>query len=612
MGRLEYTFGRFRLLPDRQLLDGGVPVRLGRKALGLLSVLARADGELVTKDELMAAVWPNVIVEDNAIQVHIAALRKALGQESSRLSTVHGLGYRLAAARAADAPRTNDLTPAPSGPTDPLLAVLAFDNLCEGGDMTWFTDGVSEEIQQTVARAADLRVIGRASSFQFRGADKAADRVAVVLKATHVLDGSVRRSGNKVRISAQLIECAAQTTLWSAHFDRDLADIFALQDEIAAAVAVALKARFVPPKQLGPIDPIAYDLYLKARRGPSNEHLSHSQQIGLLERAVSLAPEFATAWAELSWVRAIVHRGLSVDEHSIPVSRSAVVSAAETALRLDPNSGSASAALATLLPRGDFGGRETLLRRALAAAPRSTRLLVDTGWFLTSVGRNEEALDIALRALALDPLDGGAANLQAQMLCAAGRYEEGQRSFAVARERWPLAPLFIFAPLFLAALRHDWPRFEHLRLEAERLGLSGTHTRDALAVGRLLREPTPERRARYLDLASAQLANSGTVGLGRLVVACDLGMDEEVSSLIERASFAHLNEESGPPPDSDVAPGLIFDLTPRRTMMQDIRFVGLCAKFGLCDYWARTEQWPDCVQLVDYDFKAECLRLAKA
>jgi TolB-like protein len=117
------------------------------------------------------------------------------------------------------------------------LAVLAFDNLSGDPGMAYFSDGVSEEIQQTFARGADLKVIGRTSSFQLRGADKTVRKAAAELKATHVLDGSVRRRGERVRISAQLIDCASETALWSNRFDRDLTDIFALQDEIAAEVA---------------------------------------------------------------------------------------------------------------------------------------------------------------------------------------------------------------------------------------------------------------------------------------------------------------------------------------------------------------------------------------
>lgn len=501
-------------------------------------------------------------------------------------------------------------SPVPRGTvesTEPLLAVLAFDNLSGDPEMAYFSDGVSEEIQQTVAKGAGLKVIGRTSSFQYRGADKVVRRLAADLHATHLLDGSVRRSGSRVRISAQLVECATETTLWSERFDRDLQDIFALQDEIAAAVADALRATFVAASTTARIDPGAYDLYLRAR---SEERTD--ERIGLLEQAVRLAPEFAAAWAELSHVRAIVHRGILLDDQATPVARSAAVAAAEMALRLDPNSGTAYATLATLLPWGDYGGRESQLQRALAVAPNATRAIIDTGWFLLSVGRNEEALEQAARALNLDPLNRGAALLRSLMLCATGHYEEGQRAFEAARVRWPLEPAVTLGPMLLAAFRHDWPRHDRLRRELERLGYWGRETRDALFVGELLREPTPQNRLRCVDAVASHLADTGTVEVGRLAVAYDMGMDDETFSFVEKASFAHLHDESGRPPGGSYSPGFIFDLTPHRTMMQDVRFVRLCAKLGLCDYWVRTGRWPDCVQLVAYDFKAECRRVAGA
>src|SRR5260221_12358812 len=186
---------------------------------------------------------------------------------------------------------------------EPLLAVLAFDNLSGDADMGYFSDGVSEEILQTVARGAELKGIGRGSSFQFRGPDKAAAPVAAALGATHVLDGSVRRSGNKVRIAANLIECERETTLWSDRFDRELSDVFALQDEIAAAVATALKVAFAPAVQAESVDPSAYNLYLRAHEIRNRGLLSPATLISvieLLQEATSLAPKFARAWEFLA------------------------------------------------------------------------------------------------------------------------------------------------------------------------------------------------------------------------------------------------------------------------------------------------------------------------
>ena len=129
------------------------------------------------------------------------------------------------------------ISPARAKGADPLLAVLPFDNLSNDPEMTFFSDGVSEEILHTIARAKDLRVIGRTSSFQLRGSDKSARKVLSDLHATHMLDGSVRRSGNQLRVSAHLIDALSQTTLWTGRFDRDMSEAFALQDQIASEVA---------------------------------------------------------------------------------------------------------------------------------------------------------------------------------------------------------------------------------------------------------------------------------------------------------------------------------------------------------------------------------------
>src|SRR6185295_19283823 len=128
--------------------------------------------------------------------------------------------------------------------SEPLLAVLPFDNLSDDREMQFFSDGVSEEIIQRLSRGAKMKVIGRTSSFQFRGADKTARTVASELKCSHILDGSIRRAGGRVRIAAHLVEAASQTTLWSDRYDRGLDDIFAVQDEISEHIAAALHQNF--------------------------------------------------------------------------------------------------------------------------------------------------------------------------------------------------------------------------------------------------------------------------------------------------------------------------------------------------------------------------------
>src|SRR6266851_6096940 len=190
----------------------------------------------------------------------------------------------------------------PPTSTEPLLAVLPFDNLSDDREMQFFSDGVSEEIIQRLSRGARMKVIGRTSSFQFRGADKTARKVANELKCTHILDGSIRRASGRVRISTHLVEAASQTTLWSDRYDRTLEDIFAVQDEIAERIAAALDRTFTSFSTKA-IDPAVYDLYLRASpRSYAPDELRTS--VGLLEAATQRAAHFAEAWGRLAFLRA--------------------------------------------------------------------------------------------------------------------------------------------------------------------------------------------------------------------------------------------------------------------------------------------------------------------
>jgi TolB-like protein len=242
LGALTIEPGLRRVAHD----DGGAEI-VEPRVMQVLVALIRAEGRIVSRDELLTSCWHGVVVGEDAITRVMGRLRRlvdGVGQGAFKLETITKVGYRLVSTgRTGEAPRRETTARAAA---EPRLAVLAFDNLCDGDDMAWFSNGVSEEILQTVASGAALKVIGRGSSFQFRGAEKSASHVAAALNVTHLLDGSVRRSGPTVRISAQLIECAGQTTLWSDRFDRELSDFLAVQDEIAGAVAAAVAMVFAP------------------------------------------------------------------------------------------------------------------------------------------------------------------------------------------------------------------------------------------------------------------------------------------------------------------------------------------------------------------------------
>ena len=479
-----------------------------------------------------------------------------------------------------------------------LLAVLPFDNLSSDPDLLYFTDGVSEEILQTVAQTARLKTIGRSSSFQFRGVDKNVRNVARQLRATHVLDGSVRRSGARVRIAAQLIECATQTTLWAQRFDRELSDVFALQDEIAAAVAAALNVTFAASTQTGQIDPVAYDDYLRARSAAPGR--LGSFDIEALTRATQCAPRFAAAWAALAYSLAVQARMPSAP---LPASvRERARAAAHTALTLDPSSGIAYTALSYLEPVcGRFIETETLIENAMLASPNDAVVLARASRFLFGLGRIREAFDIAARAHEVDPFFAQAANEHALLLFQRGRRSEAFAVWDDARSRWPQYDVLTSNPLLYAAIAGDVKRVEALA----RSPLDANYVRWCRNAAPLLLERAPNAVDDFMRRGRTFLEQSGTVSLNFIWVATILDRVDETYELIGRASFARLLDPAGSLLPDDYGLHALFDVSDA-ALRCDPRFVDLCGTLGLVEYWRRTDRWPDCLDEIRpfYDFKA--------
>ena len=234
----EISFGRFQLdLTRRELRRDSNPVRLGSRALHILCVLASAEGRVVTKDELMAQVWQGTIVEENNLHFHISSLRRALdadGKGESWIVTVPGRGYRLL--RPPEPPAAGKAA-AEASAGQPSLAVLPFNNLSGDPEQEYFADGMVEEIITTLSRIHWLFVIARNSTFAYKGQNVDVKRVGRELGVRYVLEGSVRKSGNRVRITAQLIDANTGAHLWADRFDGLLEDVFELQDKVASSVA---------------------------------------------------------------------------------------------------------------------------------------------------------------------------------------------------------------------------------------------------------------------------------------------------------------------------------------------------------------------------------------
>jgi adenylate cyclase len=316
-----FPFEGFRLDCDRGVLfrldagGGAEPVALGSRAFDLLRLLVERHGDLISQDAIMKTVWAGRAVEPANLNVQIAKLRHILDQDreqGSCIQTIPGRGYRFAApvTRPSGAERPA-VTPISEGGTLPLprlsIVVLPFADLSEGGKQQYFADGIADDLTTDLSRIGDMLVISRNTAFTYR--DKPADtkQIGCDLRVRYVLEGSVRRAGNQIRVNAQLIDAETDAHLWAERFDRDMGELFALQNEITSRIAVALNSELVNAEAARPTDRLdALDCIFRGRaaawgRPPSAENFAEA--IGLFERALTLDPGSVGAQ---SWLASVL------------------------------------------------------------------------------------------------------------------------------------------------------------------------------------------------------------------------------------------------------------------------------------------------------------------
>ena len=290
-------------------------------------------------------------------------------------------------------------------PPEKSIAVLAFTDLSPEGDQEYFSDGISEELLNLLAQIPELRVISRSSAFSFKGKNIAIPTVAEQLNVAHVLEGSVRKVGNRVRITAQLIEARTDTHLWSESYDRTLDDIFAIQDEIAADVVDALKITLLgkEPKATE-TNPEAYALYLQGRyfiNQDTEESIKKAET--LLKQALAMDSRSAPAWTELARVyMSQGGYGFRPVNEAYELARDAV----QQALAIDPQYARAYAELAwvEMLYERDFAAAGQHQQRALALSPGDATSLEVAASLNTKIGHLDEAIDLYRQSIALDPV----------------------------------------------------------------------------------------------------------------------------------------------------------------------------------------------------------------
>ncbi len=510
-------------------------------------------------------------------------------------------------------PVRNVAAPPPPPAAQPVLAVLAFDNLSRDREAGFFTDGLSEEILYTVSRAKGLKVIGSTSSFAFRGKDK--QKAAKALSATHVLDGSVRRTGDRVRVSTQLSEADTGFVLWSERYDRDLADAIALQEEIAVEVANALTLAMTEARRTpGPrLNAATFDGYLQAR-----EHLKSGVPTRIeiaaemLDATVRDAPQFARAWSGLAAARLEVLR-LSRSDRARLLEDAR--DAAQRALGIDPTVGEAYAVLATL--ESEFGRwreRERLIERALDVEPNHPLLLFRYGQFLISTGRVAAGCEQQAQAYALDPLDPMFAAFHGYNIWSKDSRADGRKILDEAAQRAPDNVFLWYMRLNTALLDGDFARANTLREDSARL-LPEIVDSPAYRAGQMMQDvmaaPSPEAFMKLGEDFATMAEKEPSAALDLAVALSALGFTLPALGIFEEAldnvDAWRASALQAVRPHLGYETALLFlDVTRGLRLERD--FVRLCARLGLARYWRDTGNWPDCVAEVGnlYDFRAEC------
>jgi TolB-like protein len=488
---------------------------------------------------------------------------------------------------------------APVRPREALLTVLPFNNLSNDPDLTYFSDGVSEEILYTVGAIEGLRVVGRASSFQFRGADKSVRNVAEALGATHVLDGSVRRAGDRVRIHVELVDTHTQATLWSDRYDRSLTDIFALQDEIAAAVATALNRQFAPTRTAIAVDPQAYDLYLRARAvyAQDLDWEAQSKAVHLLESVVEKAPDFAHAWGLLG----MYHRGEKA------------IAAARRSLEIDPECATGLVALAMTKPRfAEHADKLDLARRAYERAPDEQAVAGTYVLLLVSIGHLGKAEAISAERMTRDPLSPLIGGGHAMIFRSQRRHAEAVALADSIVAAHPEAGYARFIRALIALFDGDIE-------EAERITAAAAATGQVLPLQVLLMfmrtvaamEPDMRRTVveQFLnrDAPTSYLVD---ICLAAALGEKELALGHLLAVIREGRALEFTADNDGRAAGNDVAITTGFFMPNGEPLRDDPRFAEICVRLGLFDCWQQLGEWPDCARELPYDLRAECARVA--
>jgi adenylate cyclase len=425
-----YEFGDFRIDPGKRLLlrRDRTPVSLTPKVFDTLLHLVQHSRTVLDKDQLMRAIWPDTVVEENNLNQNISILRRALGDvraDHRYIATVPGRGYRFVAVVK---PCKEDA--APSSPASVAsIAVLPFANLSADAANEYFCDGLAEELINALAKIEQIRVVARTSAFSFKGKEADVREIGRRLKVSTVLEGSVRKSGNRWRITVQLVSAANGYHLWSERYDVEMRDIFEVQDQITLATVGALKLKLLGEEKSAVLkhpteNPNAYLLYL---RGQYYRWKTAPEEFrkccAYFERAVKADPSFALGYFGLnSYYGYGSAFGVLAPDEGWPKAEAALTKA----LDLDDTLPEAhlSRAAFLLVCNRDWAGAEREIARVLVLNPKLAEIHHLYSFYFLTTGRFDEAIAECRLALECDPLSLIYGRSLGECLYFAGRSDE--------------------------------------------------------------------------------------------------------------------------------------------------------------------------------------------
>ena len=463
-----YRFADLVLDRGRRSVQRGTDtLALPRKSFDLLLALVESAPDTLSTDEIMDRVWGNAVVSQATVAKRVELLRQALDDDSQSpryIALVRGHGYQLVpdVRKAAREPAPRRRWPIaaaisilalavlaagwlalrPDPPPERSVAVLPFDVIADEVDVQLFAEGLADELRHVLSARNKLRVIGRTSSNYFRNRDDDLRSIGETLGVAHVLEGSVRRSGERLRVSAQLSSTADGFTLWSESYDREASSVIAIQEDIALNVAAQLRVAFgdsgsPPAPDSDVISPEAYALYLRAvSLSPYGKLRGLDEAQRLIEEVTRLAPGFAPGWNRLAAVYGRRLLGADPGFDKTPEEALAVAGdAVNRALAIDPDSAEAYANLgggAWVFER-DAGKAAPLIERAVALDPGHLDIVSFAAEFAKYIGRFEQALQLEELIISRDPLCDECRLRLAKSYLYTGRYADAERELQTLR-----------------------------------------------------------------------------------------------------------------------------------------------------------------------------------